>query len=54
MFLLLITELVLILNNVDLGNGLSNIEKRISEINGKVKIVSKKNMGTEIQIICNL
>ena len=42
------------LNNVDLGNGLSNIEKRISEINGKVKIVSKKNMGTEIQIICNL
>ena len=38
------------INNVDLGNGLSNIEKRISEINGKVKIVSKKNMGTEINI----
>jgi len=39
---------------VDLGNGLSNIEKRINEIGGKVFINSKPNTGTEIKIICNL
>jgi signal transduction histidine kinase len=36
------------------GNGLSNMEARISEIEGKIKITSKKNIGTIIQIICKL
>ena len=42
------------IKNVELGNGLSNIEKRISEINGKVTIKSKKDKGTEINLIYNL
>ncbi|WP_299061897.1 ATP-binding protein [uncultured Polaribacter sp.] len=39
------------IKTVNLGNGLSNIEKRISEINGKVQIISKKEKGTEIKIL---
>lgn len=42
------------LNTTELGNGLANIEKRISEINGKVFVNSKINDGTIIQIICTL
>lgn len=38
------------LENVNLGNGLSNIEKRMSEINGKAKIISNPTNGTEIQL----
>ena len=38
------------LNTVDLGNGLSNIEKRMSEIDGKVTITSKPEIGTEIKL----
>lgn len=33
-----------------LGNGLSNMEKRIKDINGKIKIKSQKNSGTNIEI----
>ena len=36
------------INTVSLGNGLSNMEKRMSEIDGKVKIHSKVNTGTNI------
>lgn len=36
--------------NVDLGNGLSNIEERISAIEGKVEIISEASKGTEIII----
>ncbi len=39
------------IKTVDLGNGLSNMEKRINEIDGKVKINSKIEKGTEINII---
>ena len=42
------------INTVNLGNGLSNIEKRISEVNGVVKINSKPNNGTEIIAAINL
>ena len=42
------------LSKVSLGNGLSNMEKRMSEINGEVFINSKPSQGTDIQIICNL
>lgn len=35
---------------VDMGNGLSNIENRVSSIKGKVFIQSKINKGTEIRI----
>ncbi len=42
------------LNTVKLGNGLSNIEKRISEIDGKVAIQSELKKGTNIRIICKL
>ena len=42
------------IKTVDLGNGLSNMEKRMSEINGKINISSKKLLGTDIQIICKL
>lgn len=38
------------INEVQLGNGLSNMEKRMSEINGKVKIQSKPEKGTTITI----
>lgn len=36
------------IHNEALGNGLSNMEKRMSEIGGKVNIVSKENEGTKI------
>ncbi|PWG06176.1 tetratricopeptide repeat-containing sensor histidine kinase [Polaribacter aquimarinus] len=36
------------IKSVDLGNGLSNMEKRMSEVGGKVKIISEKEKGTEI------
>ena len=39
------------IKTVDLGNGLSNMEKRINEIDGKMKINSKIEKGTEINII---
>ena len=42
------------LTNITLGNGLKNMEKRMSEINGEVIINSKPNQGTDIKIICNL
>ncbi|WP_159946876.1 tetratricopeptide repeat-containing sensor histidine kinase [Polaribacter septentrionalilitoris] len=42
------------IKTVSLGNGLSNMEKRMSEINGKVKIESEIKKGTNIQIICKL
>ena len=42
------------INTVELGNGLSNMEKRMNEIDGKINISSKKNSGTDIQIICKL
>ncbi|QTD36700.1 hypothetical protein JL193_11175 [Polaribacter batillariae] len=42
------------INNVQLGNGLSNMEKRMSEINGKVIINTTKKQGTEIKISCAL
>ena len=38
------------INTIDLGNGLSNMEKRMSEIDGSVKINSKKSEGTEIML----
>lgn len=36
--------------NSKFGNGLYNIEKRISEIKGKVEIISSKRKGTEIKL----
>ncbi|MDT7830954.1 tetratricopeptide repeat protein [Flavobacteriaceae bacterium S356] len=39
---------------VSLGNGLSNIEKRMSEVDGTTKIVTTPGKGTSIQIICKL
>ncbi|QTD36698.1 hypothetical protein JL193_11165 [Polaribacter batillariae] len=38
------------INSVELGNGLSNMEKRMSEIGGRVKIISKVRIGTEISM----
>ena len=38
------------INTVDLGNGLSNMEKRMSDIDGKVSINSKEKIGTEIKL----
>jgi signal transduction histidine kinase len=38
------------INKVDLGNGLSNMEKRMSEIDAKVSINSKEKIGTEIKL----
>ncbi|WP_347175501.1 tetratricopeptide repeat-containing sensor histidine kinase [Polaribacter uvawellassae] len=40
-------------NTVTLGNGLSNMEKRMSEIGGKVKIITKSNTGTTISLSIN-
>jgi signal transduction histidine kinase len=34
----------------NLGNGLYNMEKRMSQINGRIKITSEKNKGTEINL----
>ena len=42
------------INEVNLGNGLSNIEKRISEVNGTATINSKPNNGTEIKVSIHL
>ncbi|MCL7755050.1 sensor histidine kinase [Polaribacter sp. Z022] len=42
------------LNTVDLGNGLSNMEERMNNINGKVNINSKLKSGTEISISISL
>ena len=39
---------------VSLGNGLSNMEKRMSEVDGTTKIVTTPGKGTSIQIICKL
>jgi signal transduction histidine kinase len=39
------------IKTVELGNGLANMEKRISEINGELIISSKINSGTEVKII---
>lgn len=38
------------INTVDLGNGLSNMEKRMTEINGTININSKAQKGTEITL----
>lgn len=42
------------LSTVSMGNGLGNMEKRMSEVGGKVKISSTPSEGTSIQIICTL
>ncbi len=42
------------IKKITLGNGLSNMEKRMSEINGKVKIASEIKKGTEILITLTL
>lgn len=39
---------------VSLGNGLGNMEKRINEIGGTVRINTAPQKGTSIQIICKL
>lgn len=41
------------IKNIELGNGLSNIEKRMGEVDGKVKIISSVDKGTEIQLQVN-
>nr|WP_298988894.1 tetratricopeptide repeat protein [uncultured Polaribacter sp.] len=38
------------INSVELGNGLSNMEKRMSEIGGTIKITSEEKKGTTIQL----
>ncbi len=38
------------LKTIELGNGLSNMEKRMSEIDGKVKINSEEKKGTKILV----
>ena len=38
--------------NVELGNGLENMQHRIREIGGKISIISKVNEGTIINIKC--
>ncbi|MDO9275890.1 MAG: histidine kinase [Lutibacter sp.] len=40
------------LNSIELGNGLDNMQKRTDEINGKITINSKIDLGTQIEIIC--
>jgi signal transduction histidine kinase len=42
------------IKSIAMGNGLSNMEKRMSEIDGTVKIDSILKKGTTIQIICKL
>ena len=37
-------------DNVELGNGIHNMEKRITDINGKIEINSDLNSGTSVQI----
>ena len=38
------------INNIELGNGLSNMEKRMAEINSQIHIHSIKNKGTSIKM----
>ncbi|MGJ8743012.1 tetratricopeptide repeat-containing sensor histidine kinase [Polaribacter sp.] len=38
------------MNSIELGNGLSNMEKRMAEINGTVKISSQLKKGTKIAL----
>lgn len=40
-------------NTIELGNGLENMQKRATEINGKINIQSKINEGTQIEIMCD-
>ncbi|MFY0602892.1 MAG: sensor histidine kinase [Flavobacteriaceae bacterium] len=42
------------MEKITLGNGLTNMEKRMSEIGGTLKINSEPKQGTTIQIICKL
>ena len=42
------------INTVDLGNGLSNMEKRMAEIDGKVQIKSELKKGTKIIAVAKL
>jgi signal transduction histidine kinase len=42
------------INTIDLGNGLSNMEKRMTEINGTININSKAQKGTEITLNVSL
>lgn len=37
-------------NNISLGNGLNNIRERANEIGGKISVVSKKGIGTKINL----
>ena len=41
------------IKTVELGNGLSNMEKRMSEIDGKIQILSTLNQGTKIHLFFN-
>lgn len=41
------------IHKIDLGNGLSNMEKRMSEVGGKVQILSTVNQGTTILLFFN-
>ena len=41
------------IKKVALGNGLANMEQRMSAIKGSVKVKSKNNEGTEIELILN-
>ena len=37
--------------NNKVGNGLKNIQSRVQELKGKIKIETAKNEGTKIQIL---
>ena len=39
------------LASVKRGNGLTNMEKRIANIGGEIKINTKENQGTQIIVI---
>jgi len=41
-------------NNIKPGDGLNNLQKRATEINGKLKITSAAGCGTTINISCNI
>ena len=38
-------------NTIEKGNGLNNMQKRIEDLNGSFKIVSKKNKGTHVILV---
>ncbi len=40
--------------NITLGNGLKNIQKRLKESNGKIGIISQPGSGTEISILIEI